>query len=64
MEGKPINILLVEDEEAHAVNVKRNLNDFKLANKISPLMMRSKILACQVCKNAAPAVCPVAKDNE
>ncbi|MFK5949964.1 MAG: response regulator [Methylococcales bacterium] len=34
MEGKPITILLVEDEEAHAVIVKRNLQDFKLANKI------------------------------
>ena len=34
MQGKPINILLVEDEEAHAVIVKRNLHDFKLANKI------------------------------
>jgi len=34
MQGKPINILLVEDEEAHAVIVKRNLDDFKLANKI------------------------------
>lgn len=34
MQGKPINILLVEDEEAHAVIVKRNLNDFKLANKV------------------------------
>jgi len=34
MKGRPINILLVEDEEAHAVIVKRNLNDFKLANKI------------------------------
>ncbi len=35
MEGKPITILLVEDEEAHAVIVKRNLNDFKLSNKIN-----------------------------
>jgi len=35
MEGKPITILLVEDEEAHAVIVKRNLNDFKLANNIN-----------------------------
>jgi len=35
MEGKPITILLVEDEEAHAVIVKRNLNDFQLANRIS-----------------------------
>ncbi|MCK5669184.1 MAG: response regulator [Gammaproteobacteria bacterium] len=34
MQGNPINILLVEDEEAHAVIVKRNLDDFKLANKI------------------------------
>ncbi len=34
MKGKPITILLVEDEDAHAVIVKRNLNDFKLANKI------------------------------
>lgn len=34
MEGKPITILLVEDEEAHAVIVKRNLDDFKLANQI------------------------------
>ncbi len=34
MKGKPITILLVEDEDAHAVIVKRNLNDFKLANSI------------------------------
>ena len=34
MQGNPINILLVEDEEAHAVIVKRNLHDFKLSNKI------------------------------
>jgi len=34
MEGQPINILLVEDEEAHAMIVKRNLDHFKLANKI------------------------------
>jgi len=35
MEGKPITILLVEDEDAHATIVKRNFNDFKLANKIN-----------------------------
>jgi len=35
MKGKAITILLVEDEDAHAVIVKRNLNDFKLANKIN-----------------------------
>jgi len=35
MEGKPITILLVEDEDAHAAIVKRNFNDFKLANKIN-----------------------------
>jgi len=35
MDGKPITILLVEDEDAHAVIVKRNLNDFKLANTIN-----------------------------
>jgi len=34
MDGNPITILLVEDEEAHAVIVKRNLDDFRLANKI------------------------------
>jgi len=34
MEGNPITILLVEDEDAHAVIVKRNLKDFKLANTI------------------------------
>ena len=34
MEGKPLTILLVEDEEAHAVIVKRNFNDFNLANNI------------------------------
>lgn len=34
MEGRPINILLIEDEEAHAVIVKRNFNDLNLANKI------------------------------
>ncbi len=35
MEGNPITILLVEDEDAHAAIVKRNFNDFKLANKIN-----------------------------
>lgn len=35
MQGKPITILLVEDEDAHAVIVKRNLSDFKVANKIN-----------------------------
>jgi len=35
MEGSPITILLVEDEEAHAAIVKRNFNDLKLANKIN-----------------------------
>jgi len=35
MQGKPITILLVEDEDAHAAIVKRNLNDFKVANKIN-----------------------------
>ncbi len=34
MKDKTINILLIEDEEAHAVIVKRNLKNFKLANKI------------------------------
>ena len=34
MLGEPITILLVEDDEAHAEIVKRNLQDFKMANKI------------------------------
>jgi len=35
MEGSPITILLVEDEEAHATIVKRNFKDLNLANKIN-----------------------------
>ena len=34
MEQRTITILLVEDDDAHAVIVKRNLHDFKLSNKI------------------------------
>ncbi len=34
MEQRTITILLVEDDDAHAVIVKRNLSDFKLSNKI------------------------------
>jgi CheY-like chemotaxis protein len=35
IKGKPINILLVEDDEAHAEIVRRNLADFRVANKIT-----------------------------
>lgn len=34
MKGKPIIILLVEDDLAHAEIVKRNFEDFRLANRI------------------------------
>lgn len=34
MNGKPILILLVEDDAAHAEIVKRNFNEFRIANKI------------------------------
>jgi CheY-like chemotaxis protein len=34
MRGKPIDILLVEDDPAHAEIVLRNFNDFRLANRI------------------------------
>jgi CheY-like chemotaxis protein len=35
IKGRPINILLVEDDEAHAEIVRRNLADFRVANKIT-----------------------------
>ncbi len=35
IEGKPIHILLVEDDEAHAEIVRRNLEDFRIANRLS-----------------------------
>jgi CheY-like chemotaxis protein len=34
IKGKPINILLVEDDLAHAEIVRRNLKDFRVANRI------------------------------
>ena len=34
IKGRPINILLVEDDRAHAEIVRRNLKDFRVANKI------------------------------
>lgn len=34
MKGEPINILLVEDDEAHAEIVRRNLAGFKVANRL------------------------------
>ena len=33
--GKPIHILLVEDDPAHAEIVRRNLSDFRVANTIT-----------------------------
>ena len=35
LKGEPIRILLVEDDPAHAEIVKRNLKDFRVANKIT-----------------------------
>lgn len=35
--GRPINILLVEDDPAHAEIVKRNLQDFRIANRLNHL---------------------------
>lgn len=35
MDGEPLNILLVEDNEAHVKLILRNLKDHKIANKIS-----------------------------
>jgi CheY-like chemotaxis protein len=34
MQGRPITILLVEDDPAHAEIVRRNLEDFRIANQI------------------------------
>ena len=34
IKGQPINILLVEDDPAHAEIVRRNLKDFRVANRI------------------------------
>lgn len=34
IKGEPVNILLVEDDLAHAEIVKRNLRDFRVANRI------------------------------
>jgi len=33
-EGEPVLILLVEDDPAHAEIVRRNLTDFRVANRI------------------------------
>ena len=35
MDGEPLNILLVEDNESHVKLILRNLKDHKIANKIS-----------------------------
>ena len=35
--GRPIHILLVEDDPAHAEIVKRNLQDFRIANRLTHL---------------------------
>lgn len=37
IDGRPINILLVEDDLAHAEIVRRNLADFRVANTITHL---------------------------
>jgi CheY-like chemotaxis protein len=34
IKGKPVTILLVEDDPAHAEIVRRNLGDFRVANRI------------------------------
>jgi CheY-like chemotaxis protein len=34
MKGEPLVILLVEDDPAHAEIVRRNLNDFRMANRL------------------------------
>ena len=34
MKGEPINILLVEDDDAHAEIVRRNFNDSRVANRM------------------------------
>jgi len=60
MEGKPITILLVEDEEAHAAIVKRNFNDLKLANKINHVMDGQAALDYLYQRDAysSPSSCP------
>jgi len=35
--GKPIHLLLVEDDPAHAEIVRRNLQDFRIANRLTHL---------------------------
>lgn len=35
LQGTPINILLVEDDPGHAEIVRRNLEDFRVANRIT-----------------------------
>ena len=35
LKGEPIKILLVEDDPAHAEIVKRNMKDFRVANRIT-----------------------------
>lgn len=37
LNGRPIHILLVEDDPAHAEIVRRNLTDFRVANRITHL---------------------------
>jgi CheY-like chemotaxis protein len=34
MQGEPVVILLVEDDQAHAEIVRRNLEDFRIANRL------------------------------
>jgi len=34
MRGEPINILLVEDDPAHAEIIRRNFEDFRIANRL------------------------------
>jgi CheY-like chemotaxis protein len=35
LEGRPVSILLVEDDPAHAAMVQRSLEDFRVANRIT-----------------------------
>jgi CheY-like chemotaxis protein len=35
LEGRPVSILLVEDDPAHAALVQRSLEDFRVANRIT-----------------------------
>ena len=58
IKGKPLHILLVEDDEAHAEIVRRNLEDYRIANRLTHVADGQAALDYLYCESESSAPKP------